>query len=457
MIFFPILRVSSTFTLLHGVFLLSAASSSALENPDKDLDPQQSSIERPYDFGQNSRAAGAIFHNGFEEGDTSVWGSIGSITPVYRQGGVWLTPAEIQQIPTNNDSWDDLVSYSTRPMDIVGDIFCTSGGSCSGDSDTTAAMFARAIVGLRLNDQALLNELRGELNRVPQAINHAIDVREDLDEKWAERNIALIAVSANLIDHRPPALISAFWKALRGTNFEEGHTIEWHGLNQLPNKPAHGLWSLLAVAYLAEDWPTVNAAVKAHAKAMGEKNWGGLPNDHRFVLTGQGEGDDWQTLRPGGKSDPIAVMPEGIYYGSHGVGGLYLADQYRAGDGPEWPPSHTNYTWEGLGPHNALAWAAHHIGYTDVFALGNYAILRSAVFSYAAYDGKSVWAATGNDTWQIAAIMAWAKPIFGRSLPAWLKPEPGAQVEWPLPVETGGSPGRGMGFMFATHYARLVD
>ena len=457
MSFFPILRVLLTFTLLYGVSLLSAVPSSALVSPDEDRNSQQAWVELSSHHSPITKAPGPIFLSDFEEGDTSSWGAIGPITPTYRQGGIWLTPNEIQQIPTNNDSWDDLVSYSTRPMNIVGEIFCTAGGSCSGDTDTTAAMFARAIVGLRLNNQARIQELRAELNRVPEAIDYAIDIREDLDEKWAQRNIALIAVSANLIDHRPPALISALWKAIRHTRFEEGHTIEWHGLNQLPNKPSHGLWSLLTVAYLAEDWPTVNAAVKAHAKAMGEPNWGGLPNDHRFVLTGSGKKDDWQTLQPGGKSDPIAVMPSGTYYGSHGVGGLYLADQYRAGNGPEWPPSHTNYTWEGLAPHNAFAWAAHHIGYSDVFALGNYAILRSAVFAYSAFDGKSVWAATGNDAWQIAAIMAWAEPVFGSSLPASLKPEPNAQVEWPLPVESGGSPGRGMGFMFATHYARLID
>jgi hypothetical protein len=91
-----------------------------------------------------------------------------------------------------------------------------------------------------------------------------------------------------------------------------------------------------------------------------------------------------------------------------------------------------------------------------VFSLGDYAMLRSMIFNYATFDGKPSWQATGNDVWQVAALMTWAKPVFGNSVPDSLKPEPGASVPWPLPVSPGGDPGRGMGFMYATHYARLI-
>jgi hypothetical protein len=150
-------------------------------------------------------------------------------------------------------------------------------------------------------------------------------------------------------------------------------------------------------------------------------------------------------------------MPAGIIWEGHGVGGLYLADQYRAGNGPVWPPSYTNYIYEGLGPNLTIAFAADHLGFKNVFALGNYALLRTLLFQYSAHDGKGSWQPEGNDEWIVAAVMTWAKPVFGDSLPASLQPEPDAPVPWPLPVSAGGDPGRSMGFMYATHYARLAE
>ena len=125
--------------------------------------------------------------------------------------------------------------------------------------------------------------------------------------------------------------------------------------------------------------------------------------------------------------------------------------------GPVWPPSYTNYIYEGLAPNLTVAFAADHLGFENVFALGNYALLRTVLFQYSTHDGKESWQPEGNDEWIVAAIMTWAKPVFGNSLPPSLKPEPDAPVPWPLPVSPGGNPGRSMGFMYATHYARLAE
>ncbi len=379
---------------------------------------------------------------------------IGPISPAYRQGGLWLSPEEIQEIPMDNPSWDSLVQWARAEMNIVEDIGHTAGGA-GPDSVTTRAMYARAIVGLRTQNSQMVVELRTELDRVQEGVDRAID-SGNRDVKWPERNLALIAVAANLIDYRPSSLLRGLRRALEEKDFFlRAPTVRWISLYELPNKPAHGLWSLLAYAYLAEDWETVNLCVKAHAKAMGEPNWAGLPNDHRYELTGRGDDDDWQMLQPGGKSDPIAIMPSGLSFEGHPVGGLYLADQYRAENGPVWPPSYTNYAYEGLSPRQAFAWAAHHLGYKGVFALGNYALLRALLFAFAEYDGKEPWPAVGNDIWQVAAVMAWAQSEFGGTLPENLKPGPRVSVPWPLPVSPEGLPGRAMGFMYATHYARF--
>jgi hypothetical protein len=378
---------------------------------------------------------------------------IGPISLSYKQGGIWLTPAEIAQIPTDNASWVDLVNWSKKSMNIVNDITWTSGGAGSGDAQTPRAILARAIVGLRTNNPALINQAKAELDRVEQAINAAAN---NDDEKWAERNIAPIAVAANILDYRPTSLKNSLRKTMYETLFNGGGTtIQEAAMRGLTNKASWGRWSYMTVAYLIEDFAAVQACVKAHAKAMGEKNWGAQVNDHKFKLTGLGADDNWQTLQPGGKLDPIAVMPAETFYQDHGVGGLWLGDQYRAANGPQWPPAFTDYIWEGMSSYHAVMWAAHHLGYKGVFALGDYAMLRAHIFARSNHDGKSSWVPSGNDTWHTASLMAWAKPLFP-TLPSELKPEPGVSITWPLAASAGGNPGRGIGWLYATHYARLI-
>lgn len=387
---------------------------------------------------------------------------IGPIDLTYKQGGIWLTPEEIAQIPTNNAGWDSLVTWANKPMDIIGELPCTAGEDtrgvrCNGENETSRVIFAKAIVGMRTNDQTMINEAKAELDRVPEAVRNWTEVTPSKDQKWGQRHIPLIAVTANILDYRPAALRAALNRVVRQYTWGDGNTIEEQALLGLGNLPSHGRWALMSVAYLDEDFATVNEVVKAEAKFLGEKNWGGVPNDHKFRLSTLGEEDNWQTLQPGRKRDPIGIMPAGNNWDGHGVGGLYLADQYRAENGPVWPPSYTNYIYEGLGPNLTIAFSADHLGFKNVFALGNYALLRTVLFQYSSHDGKESWQPSGNDEWIVAAVMTWAKPVFGNSLPPSLKPEPDALVPWPLPVSAGGEPGRSMGFMYATHYARLAE
>ena len=387
---------------------------------------------------------------------------IGPIDLTYEQGGIWLTPAEIAQIPTDNPGWDSLVTWANKPMDLIGELPCTAGEDtrgirCQGENETPRIMFAKAIVGMRTNDQTLIEQAKAELDNVPEAVRTWTEDTPSKDPKWGQRHIPLIAVTANILDYRPAELRAALNKVVREYTWGEDNTIEEQALLGLGNLPSHGRWALMSVAYLDEDFETVNQVVKAHAKFLGEENWDGRPNDHEFRLSSLGNEDDWQNLQPGGKRDPIGIMPAGATWEGHGVGGLYLADQYRAGNGPVWPPAYTNYIYEGLAPNLTIAFAADHLGFEDVFSLGDYALLRTLLFQFSTHDGKETWPPAGNDEWVVAAVMTWAIPVFGDSLPASLLPEPDAPVSWPLPVSTGGEPGRSMGFMYATHYARLIE
>lgn len=381
-------------------------------------------------------------------------GYIGSIPLTYEQGGIWLTPAEIADIPTNNASWSDLVTWSNKPMNIINDITWTSGGSGPSDAQTPRAILARAIVGMRTGDTAKIDQAKSELDKVEAAINAAFN---NVDEKWAQRNIAPIAVAANILDYRPTSLRNSLRHVIYDKLFDNGSTtILASAMRGLTNKASWGRWSYMTVAYLIEDFAAVDSCVKAHAKAMGEANWGASLNDHVFRLTSEGSQDDWQTLQPGGKTNPIAVMPAETMWEGHGIGGMFIADQYRAANGPQWVPTFTDYTWECMSSYHAVMWAADHLGYENVFSLGNYAMLRAYIFAISNHDGKSAWLPSGNDTWHTSSIMAAYKPIFPTTIPDDLKPEPGLSITYPFTPSAGGSPGRGIGWLYATHYARLI-
>ncbi|MFO0703691.1 MAG: dockerin type I repeat-containing protein [Patescibacteria group bacterium] len=397
---------------------------------------------------------------------------IGDLQLHYQKGGIWLTDDEIRAIPTNNDGWTAMVNRARDPMNIVSDLPCTAGGGCA-DARSPINMLARAIVGTKFqldgNPEGgkMITELKNELDKMQTAIDATLTRSGDIpqDEKWAERNIGPIATAANIIDYRTDALK----KALRGVIYERkfdgnAYTIQFAGLHWLPNKPSWGRWSTLATAYLLEDWDTVNAAVKAEAKMLGEPLWNGRPNDAPIEYMGDGKSvDKWHTLEPvGGRV--LLIMPAGATYDYGGktryIGGLYIGDTWRSAPSTTWPPAKTtdsNYIWEGAASNNTIVWAAHHLGYKDAFKWGDYAMLRTAIFNYSTHDGKpAITAESTGDQWQNAAIMAWATSEIGPVLPDRLKPDPTYPAVWPLPVKANTEPGRGMGFMYATHYARLV-
>lgn len=396
---------------------------------------------------------------------------IGDIQLTYKKGGIWLTEEEIKQIPMDNADWENLVAYSKETLTIEKDLICTAGGDygCTADSKTPKRILARAIVGMRTGNTAMLDGLKAYLsNNVPAAINAASDKLND--EKWAERNLGPIAVAANIIDHRPQALLDSLynalyvWKYCKSANCPDPETIHYKGLHYLTNLPSWGRWSVFTTAYLLEDWNTVNAVAKAEAKMLGEPLWNGQDNNAPIQYTGGGAGDDqWHKLPVvGGRV--LLVMPAGATYVYGGqtryIGGLHIGDTWRSAPSTTWPPAETgdsNYIWEGMAPNVAIVWAAHHLGYKDVFKWGDYALLRAAIFNYSTHDGKSaVTAKEYNDQWQNAALMAWAYNEIGPVLPNRLKPDPRAVATWPLPVVPKSDPGRGMGFMYATHYARLA-
>lgn len=371
-----------------------------------------------------------------------------------------------------------MVDDARASMNIVADIGCTAGGGCTGEQ-TPLRMYARAVVGMRykgLQDPILqaegdkmIAELKTELDKVKPAVDATLTKPDDIayDSKWAQRNLGPIAAAANIINYRPQALKDALRYTLYERKFDTKlqYTIRDSSLKWLTNRPSWGRWAVLSTAYLLEDWNTVNAIVKSEAKMLGETQWGGQPNDAFIEYTGGGASEEWHKL-PAAGGKVLLVMPTGAaftYNGqTHGIGGLYIADMWRSNPTVVWPPkvtSDSNYLWEGMAGNVVVSWAAHHLGYKDVFKWGDYALLRAALFNYSNYDGKTSLPTSDplvNDQWQDAAFMTWAKSEIGPVLPDRLKPAPNANVPWPLPVTQNDNEGRGIGWMYATHYARLA-
>src|SRR5919106_1409222 len=117
------------------------------------------------------------------------------------KGDATTTPTPTTQIPTNNAGWDSLVTWANKPMDIIGELPCTAGEDtrglkCKDENQTPRVMFAKAIVGMRTNNQTMIDEAKAELDKVPEAVRTWTEVTPSKDSKWGERHIPLIAVTA---------------------------------------------------------------------------------------------------------------------------------------------------------------------------------------------------------------------------------------------------------------------
>lgn len=322
--------------------------------------------------------------------------------------GLWVDRERILSLPTFGPAWDRLYAEAMRPPDppALADL--------EDRSDTHA--LARALVGLRLGDAALLESVRETLARF-------VAERSELGGETLAlaRNVVGYVLAADLIELEriAPDLDAAFRARLDALRHVvlRGRTLLTTHAERPNNWGTHAGAARIAIALYLGDAADLAEAVEIH------RAWLGEASTHRGFRFGE---PSWQA----DPSRPVGVNPRGARRGGLDVDGA-LPEEMRRGGVRADPPGRTGYAWEALQGATVATELLARGGHLDAWRWGDDALGRAVDYLYRLDERYGGWAATGDDRWNLWLI----NHATGSELPA-------------LP---GVSVGKNMGFTDWTH------
>ena len=322
----------------------------------------------------------------------------------FAQDGIWISRAELMQLPTSGSAWNNVKSKANSS--------CGTPNLSAQNDSTNVCILAKALVFARTNQTSYRNDVLAALRSI---VNSGTYNGRALA---LGRELAAYVISADLIDLKSidASLDSQFRSKIREllttpTSRGPGNLIKCH--EDRPNNwGTHCGASRAAVAAYLGD----SADLARTAKVF--KGWLG----HRSSYAGFKYGDlSWQC----NSSKPVGINPKGCTKSGHNIDGV-LPDDQRRGGGFTWPPPKENYVWEGLQGAIVEAVILHRAGY-DVWNWEDQALRRAVDWLHK----EANFPATGDDTWQPHII----NHCYGTSFPA------------PVPSRTG----KNMGYTDWTH------
>ena len=320
--------------------------------------------------------------------------------------GVWLSRAEISQLPEHGPAWDQLRRLADEP---------TGQPDLSNqDSEADIHVLAAALVYARTGDE----QLRA---KAAAGVLDAIGTERGGRTLALARGLLAYVVAADLIDlrayDRDGAQRFASWLAgVRTEKLEPASNPTLVATHELrPNNwGTHaGASRIAADIYLGDRRDLARAAAVF-------KGWLG----DRAVYSGFRYGEDlsWQA----NPDAPAGVDPAGAVKDGQSIDGA-LPDDMRRGCSLRVPPCPTLYPWEAMQGAVAQAELLSRQGY-DAWNWGNQALRRAAAFLFALHSryGEADWGAPSGHAWVPWLLNARYGTHFPETLPA--------------------QPGKGMGF-----------
>ncbi len=321
-----------------------------------------------------------------------------TLAPQAAREGVWISRAELAELPTSGPAWQRLVEiskHSTRHPDLSNQ-----------DDPTNVRVLALALVHARTGDERARKDVLAALRRV----------------RGTERGANVLSVARELLSYVIAADLvgldgeerEAFARWLRDVSQREfkGRTIRSTHEDRPNNWGTHAGATRIAVAvYLGDRIEIARAATVF-------RGW-------------VGEDDGWRGFDFGGGAwqasffRRYAVNPVGSTRAGHSIDGV-LPDDQRRGGPFEWPPPRENYVYEALQGAVVQAALLERQGY-PAWEWGDRALERAFDWLHEEADFPAV----GDDTW-----IPW---IINRAY----------DREFPAP--TPSQPGKGMGFSDWTH------
>lgn len=328
-----------------------------------------------------------------ETTDTVIAGALPSPTI-----GMWLTAAEIAQLPTSGQAWDWLKATADQA------------------TVTPTLSDQESLVNTRVLAKALVYARTGQTQYRTDVVE-ALRVITFNNTEAGGRTLALgrelmaYVVAADLIDLQG-------YDATLNTQFK-------NKLRELLTKPLDGLTLVSTHETRANNWGThAGASRTAVALYLGDRAeleraalvLRGYLGD-RSAYAGFDFGSDlsWQA----NPQAPVGVNPLGATKNGYAIDGA-LPDEMRRGGSFQWPPPYTNYAWGALQGTVVQAHLLQRAGY-PVWQWQDRAILRAVQFLY----GLG-WAPSGDDRWQVWLI----NRAYGTSYPTEVKVSPGKNMGW---------------------------
>lgn len=303
--------------------------------------------------------------------------------------GIWISPAELAELPTTGSAWEAIVAQAHEDW---GDPDISDQ-----NSDHDVHTLAGALYAVRMRDEAMVGRVVESLELVEGTFS---------DEILAlSRNLLSYVIAADLIGYRS----EEFDQWLEANLTRPGHaradidTLRESALHDPTNHGAHARASTLAVAlYLGDEELTRQIAARFH-------DWLGR-SDKNFEWREL----DWQgdPQRPRGINAPGAVIQ------GADVDGVLPEEQRRSG-GFRDPAPHEGYVWEGLQGTIATAELLWRAGF-DVWTWEDEALRRSLDWLYDVND----FPAEGDDRW-----IPWiVNTHYDRSYPTEAPTRPGKNI-----------------------------
>jgi hypothetical protein len=290
------------------------------------------------------------------------------------QSGIWLSPAEVQQLPTTGSAW--------KAVKAAADGSLGTARIADQDSSHDVKTLAVALVYARTGDERYRR-------KGADAVLAAVGTERGGRTLALGRNLLSYVVAADLVDLRTydPAADSRFrtWlSAVRRATLDGRSLVSTH--EERPNNwgTMAGASRIAADAYLGDTTDLARAAAV----------FKGFLGD-RSSYTGFKYGDlSWQpeALRP------VGVAGTGAQKGGVSIDGV-LPDDMRRGCSFRMPPCSTGYPWEALQGAVVQAELLTRQGY-DAWQWQDRALLRATQFLAKLDTAYGGWWASGDDAWQ---------------------------------------------------------
>jgi hypothetical protein len=286
--------------------------------------------------------------------------------PVSYHQGIWISREKLMSLPTFGAAWDILYSAARS----------TTGTPNIQDQNNNADVrtLAKALVGVRLNDQQLMAEARAN-------ILAAMGTESGGRTLALGRNLASYVIAADIVklSEEDDQLFRSWLRQLLTETFDGRTLISTH--EDRPNN-----WGTMAGGSRAAIAAYLGDQQELARVAQVFKGWLG----DRSSYAGFSYGSDlsWQA----DPSSPVGINPVGATKYGHRIDGA-LPEEMRRGGSFQWPPAETGYPWEALQGAFVQAEILHRAGFA-VYAWEQQALYRAAAFLF-----DMGWGAEGDDEW----------------------------------------------------------